>query len=152
MMPMIPEIKIKNKFTRLKTNFFFLEKSYKFEMSPELKSNLLLSGISSVIITAVFYFWSKGDPQRPTVKTHAKVLVSSFGVNFCLFYALHKKMVPPSLGGCPATCGKTSGGGSVSSAPWSQMGGGASSAQVVQPSVAPNPAKFTAVDLNEPSF
>ena len=78
-------------------------------MSPELKSNLLLSGISSIIITAVFYFWSKGDKERPTVKTHAKVLVSSFGVNFCLFYALHKKMVPPSLGGCPAVCSRRGG-------------------------------------------
>ena len=122
-------------------------------MSPELKSNLLLSGISSVIITAVFYFWSKGDKERPTVKTHAKVLVSSFGVNFCLFYALHKKIVPPSLGGCPAVCSR--GGGSAvkagggSRAPWSNNGAVTQTSSQI---VAPNPAKFTAVDLNEPSF
>tara|TARA_B100001758_G_C18071972_1_gene433708 strand:- start:215 stop:574 length:360 start_codon:yes stop_codon:yes gene_type:complete len=119
-------------------------------MSPDLKSNLILSGISAVVITAVFYLWSKRDPERPTVRTHAKVLVTSFGVNFCLLYALNKKMVPGSL----------SGGGNIS-APWGGNSEVVSKTQVVKlaqsptqanPVSSPNPAKFTAIDLNEPTF
>lgn len=113
-------------------------------MSPELKSNLLLSGVSAVVITFVFYFWSRGDKEPPTVKTHAKLLVSSFGVNFLLFYALNKKMIPASITGCPIMAGGST------SAPWSAPAkvGSASAPQTI----ANNPAKFTAVDLNEPGF
>jgi hypothetical protein len=124
-------------------------------MGPELKSNILLSGVSAVLLTTVFYFWSRGDKERPTVKTHAKVLITGFGVNFLLFYALHKKMIPTSLSGCPAMSGK--GGGSAASAPWggavTNSGSSSSSSSLVgSQSIAPNPAKFTAVNLNEPSF
>lgn len=119
-------------------------------MGPELKSNVLLSGVSAVLITAVFYFWSRGDKDRPTVKTHAKVLVTAFGANFLLFYAIHKKMLPTSLSGCPAMIGK--GGGSVSSAPWGAAVTNSAPSSVGSQSMAPNPAKFTAVDLNEPTF
>ena len=87
-------------------------------MSPELKSNLLLSGLAAVVITFIFYFWSRKDTERPTVRTHVKVLISSFGVNFLLFYALHKKMIPSSVTGCPAM----SGGAISPPAPWSPVG------------------------------
>ena len=62
--------------------------------------------------------------------------------------------MPPSLGGCPAVCSRGGGGSGVNvgggiSAPWSNNG---AVIQNASQSVAPNPAKFTAVDLNEPSF
>lgn len=116
-------------------------------MGPELKSNVLLSGASAVLITAVFYFWSRGDKDRPTVKTHAKVLVTAFGANFLLFYAIHKNMLPASLSGCPAMIG-----GASKSAPWGGAVTNSAPSSVESPSMAPNPAKFLAVDLNEPTF
>jgi hypothetical protein len=115
-------------------------------MSPDLKSNLILSGISAVVITTIFYLWSKRDTERPTVRTHAKVLVASFGVNFCLLYALNKKMVPGSL----------SGGGNIS-APWGGNNDLVQKTHTAKLTQAPtqsvqNLAKFTAIDLNEPAF
>ena len=117
-------------------------------MGPELKSNVLLSGASAVLITAVFYFWSRGDKDRPTVKTHAKVLVTAFGANFLLFYAIHKNMLPASLSGCPAMIR----GGASNPAPWGGVVTNSAPSSVGSQSMAPNPAKFTAVDLNEPTF
>jgi hypothetical protein len=111
-------------------------------MSPELKSNLLLSGASAVIILAVFYFWSRGDKERPTVKTYSKILITSFVINFSLFYALHNKLIPASVAGCPAL---SNGSSKKGGAPWKENS--ISGTQMV-----PNPAKFTAVDLNEPAF
>jgi hypothetical protein len=125
-------------------------------MGPELKSNIILSGLSAIIITSVFYFWSRKDKEKPNMKTHVKVLISCFGVNFLLFYALHKKMVPGCLTGCPVM----SGGAKAKSAPWNNnvsggsvsVSGGGSGSDLSPQIVNPPSAKFTAVNLNEPTF
>ena len=109
-------------------------------MNPTIKTNLVLSAISSAVIVGVFYLWTKNDTTPPTVRHLVKLFLVCLLVNFGFVYTLQNNMIPKSL----------TGGGSIvntahsSSAPWS--------AQEPSVDINKNNLKLTEIDLNEPSF